>query len=1276
MSHRPAPLSESSSEGDRFAESINRRHEQMPRTLSPWAQAFFAQLPAATTPSVLQRRSEPSLTAAAAGPLMSARLQRAVARSQAATASPRSARFSDSVAGRFSNVDTIANRYEIQRLPAPEGKAGAELPLASPLGAAPEAMTEAAPDSGLSFNEMLALTGEKRGAEPEATTSATSISAAQNDATLTDAAPTGPSRPNATFAEMLALIGKKPEAEPPPPAPASAEPTGPPTPNASFAEMLALTGKRHGGSPSPAYTPPAPVQTTSPAAVQRAPSPARRKSHIEEVTTATPSASMPVSGEAATPSETSSGLQRKTDSGAEEAASEEPWSPLPPAFPEPVSFETERAPVAELRPAGRTPLRRSRIEEVTPTAEAAEAAPIQRQAEDGLEAELAALEAAEAETGEPASRPEPTSRVAPSQVETSTAEPTSTVRRTATPSAGPTDEPSGERPAVTRPLESEAQPVPGEIATPPEAALSRVFPVTTAPTSRVQRQSVSASAPTEIPAAASPHVSPAEPAKPMAEPPLAASLQRHSTAQPSAVEAAPSDISPAELPAVPHPAASLQRQPTAQPPAVEANAPGMISPAGLPVEPQPAASLQRQAAPALPSAAETPAVPHPASGLQRPAAPALPSAAETLAVSPVETPATPRPVTPPRPSAAETLASSPVDTPATPRPAASLQRQSAPADIPAETTGEYPPAASAPTPPANLSALPVVERPNVIRPQVSSPAPTTPPAATGSATIQRAAASAAPASQPAETSGLPAEAPASVPPAAHGAALPDLAPAAGSIAPPSSLVQRQAPTIPAQPARAGERPLTPRPALIQRTSETPAHPSEAALPSGLDAALPPTEHAAAIQREPFTAEPSSPEPAPAPAPRLSAHRGGLPAGEHPAAIQREPAAASAGVTAATTGPALPQAPAVSAEIPPTPSAERPTVVQRASVPSVPAEPTLGQAASWPALQSELPVTDQPPVVQRAGAPAVPPQAPTLPAPTLPEPELTLPAQPMPLAQRSVSPQPEPAAKAPGQPESPAPLRPGEPVLREAPLTPASTSVSGLVTSGISRAEAPHPSLPTHVEPPTAAQPEAAPGAEPMPLVAPAPTGGWPAAVQRAPAEATARDETISTPGPGPGPGPSLEARSQPWAWAPVLPQARTAGGFNTVQRQTAGRPSSASPSPLPLVKPPSVVVINQGSAAAPEQESQAWPGAAESRQHATAESSGEAPLTVIQRTVTPEGGDVGSGTTGTSPTPVAPVANEEEPKEAAPNLDQMARQVLPYLKRLLAVERERRPGRW
>jgi hypothetical protein len=586
MSQSPVPPPPVPAESA-LAASIGRRHQQMTHALSSWAQGFLAVSTAvpgvSLAPRGAQRQSIPASVGGDATPaLVSRRALRPLAHPPLTGISRRD-RIADHIVARMAQADTVATRHEIQPHAAGESRGPATLPLAYPPGAGSE----------------LAEKAETQPAEAAASTERPEAAAPAVEPEAAAPAPRG--LPNATFADMLALTGRKSSVESPAPTPAPAP--APHAPNATFAEMQALTGRQH-GAPSAAM-PPAPA-----AQVQRAPGPARRMSHIEELAPApgpAQEAAAPQPAMPAAPAQTPSDLQRKVDSGAEEATTEEPW-PL---------FRPDSG-----RPAAPPSPRRSQIEEMP---QGAEPAPVQRQPEARLAPEQGAADLSAQAAGQPASP------LAPLPFEGPVSEPSAAAQQEA------------ERPArVTPPLQAQPPRAPsdGEPA-PRRSPAQPVAPPTTATfetTSRVQRLSAPAETPattTEKAAAAGPIATPAPadagpeaaqgPSPAAIEPPAltphtaemlapvvlpatqptesASFVQRSpdAAAQPPKPAKAPSPA--AQLPAKAQPPAALQSEP-AQGPSPSETAPHVPAPepAGVPAETAPLPTPPRQ--PELPLAAQ------------------------------------------------------------------------------------------------------------------------------------------------------------------------------------------------------------------------------------------------------------------------------------------------------------------------------------------------------------------------------------------------------------------------------------------------------------------------------------------------------------------------------------------------------------------------------------------------------------------------------------------------------------------------------------------------
>ena len=126
---------------------------------------------------------------------------------------------------------------------------------------------------------------------------------------------------------------------------------------------------------------------------------------------------------------------------------------------------------------------------------------------------------------------------------------------------------------------------------------------------------------------------------------------------------------------------------------------------------------------------------------------------------------------------------------------------------------------------------------------------------------------------------------------------------------------------------------------------------------------------------------------------------------------------------------------------------------------------------------------------------------------------------------------------------------------------------------------------------------------------------------------------------------------------------------------TDGRQEIGTPA-LPLAPRPVVVVVNRRSTGGEQAQRAVEAEAAEPEPRAKAEAAPESAPAIVQRALAgatsteEEPGPAASSTAGgpAETAKTAPTVNED--------LDQMARDLLPVIKRLLAVERERRPRRW
>jgi hypothetical protein len=394
-------------------------------------------------------------------------------------------------------------------------------------------------------------------------------------------------------------------------------------------------------------------------------------------------------------------------------------------------------------------------------------------------------------------------------------------------------------------------------------------------------------------------------------------------------------------------------------------------------------------------------------------------------------------------------------------------------------------------------------------------------------------------------------------------------------------------------------------------------------------------------------------------------------------------------------------------------------------------PEVESPATPPAIEAAPPGRPERPLVQRQTSVAAPPPAQQPPeeeaAPSVPpDVEETAPAGPeMPLAQRQVAEASPPIpAQPPRQEEAPPAAhehKEGEPLVPVSEAAPPHEGTAAESPVAPAASEAPPrqaPEMPLVQRQPAGARPdkeekeEVSPTAEAKP---PSPPAGGPELplVQRSPREGIPQAET----GPAQvhGPAADLEgevmARAASWTHLPlieppppaqaeairtkpveqtaILPQARVQAYPEGSPEPSALTPSRPETPPKPGQRPP--------AGGLPAQTGWTWAAATElplppplQRSVAPARTASTtwiqrqpeaaAPSPVVtprpERIVQREGEEPPSQPTageGTSPAVTPPQPTEGE--SAPPNLDSLARQIYPLIKRMLAVERERKWGR-
>ncbi len=562
------------------------------------------------------------------------------------------------------------------------------------------------------------------------------------------------------------------------------------------------------------------------------------------------------------------------------------------------------------------------------------------------------------------------------------------------------------------------------------------------------------------------------------------------------------------------------------------------------------------------------------------------------------------------------------------QPVADLQRDmdSAASVSPQPTRPVLPPEESHPEPQraeeaAPLAPLPAAEEIGPVRPAVApaqpvSAAATEPTSPTGPALLQR---------QPAATE---------MPPGPTK----EEAPAPGA-AEPLPLVERPAP-VQRQPLAEEAAYLEPP---TQAAEAAPSLTAEPALPGAASSPLPGAP--APIQRG---LSPSAP-PVP-PEPTAPRRRGELPLVEHP--VERAP-----------------EPPRPAEAVMPEPSA--PGIAQRKAAPiTVPQEagespPPLPTAAVLPPASPEESVETHPP---ERSAEVAPPEPQTVAGPKAPLVQRTA---ELPLVTPAVPPPAVLGAEPQIETEAP-PAAPSAPSLSEAVQARASAQAHLPVSAAAPEGLLPIPPAPVQpaiisrkesgtlgVEAPASPAEERRAMAWEVQAASPADLSG-----QAQPGLQQAAEGDLGQAVPE---APNLISPPPESAWAPVLPQARAI--LQRAQLQPA-----AAESDLPLVPPPAVVVVNRRPAGEAQREPEAERAEPEPP---TGSAPSPAPV-AIQRM--PSVSEVESEAVVQRATELQSTGGwatrDEEPPAPKQDLDKMARDLLPLIKRMLAVERERRPRRW